>query len=424
MSAFNPARLTNEDMFKKATEKEQTSSVVNVLVRAGLFVVTGGASAIFGVGAEKVPVMFYLIIIIISGAMFYLVAFTFFVAAFSFMGRMIELWVLLIASPFAFMTFAFPALDKVEYAGWHSWSEKLLKTAFMAPIFMFFLYLISKLININVFKTMVNDENTGWVASILVIVVPTIVNMMLLLKAVSYAKKGAGQAGEMFSKFGSQVAGLAGGLAIGAATGGAALAGRATLGRAAAAIGSSQRVKEMGFGGEAVRGALKGISTASFDARAASKTLASASTGKAKTGGWIQTRKDQVEKRIKRAHELEVSEDDPLQQTINNLEMNKQELLRKAEHDIKMLETRDKVYTKRQSDARARQQILSAKLSSVKASGATAPVIAAAQAELDAAIFEAETNANAVRDINAHRKAIKDGKTYQIQTTGEEIQHT
>ncbi|KKU44710.1 MAG: hypothetical protein UX62_C0051G0010 [Microgenomates group bacterium GW2011_GWA2_46_7] len=47
------------------------------------------------------------IMIIISGSMFILTAYVFFVAAFAFMGRMIELWVLLIASPFAFMTFAF-----------------------------------------------------------------------------------------------------------------------------------------------------------------------------------------------------------------------------------------------------------------------------------------------------------------------------
>ena len=37
-----------------------------------------------------------------------------------------------------------PFLDKIEYIGWKNWSEKLIATSFMAPIFMFFLYLIFK----------------------------------------------------------------------------------------------------------------------------------------------------------------------------------------------------------------------------------------------------------------------------------------
>jgi hypothetical protein len=420
IAAFNPAQLTSEDMFKKATEQAQTSSVLRFLVRAGLFVVTAGGSAFFGAGSQNVPIMFYLTIILVSGAMFIFVAYTFFMAAFSFLGRMVELWVLLIAAPFAFMTFAFPALDKVEYAGWHSWSEKLLKTAFMAPIFMFFLYLISKLIHINIFKDLVNNENQGWVASILVIVIPTMINMVLLNKAVGYAKKGSGQVGEMLSKVGGQVAGLAGGLALGAATGGASAIGRATIGRAGAAASSSEWAKKWEskyFGGETVMAGLKKIGGASFDVRAVSKTMEHASVGHAHKGGFIQQREEDIKKRQQRAKEIEVGPDEALTQDLRELEVEKQNLMRAGSHaigevdkQIKMATTASRelqdalraetpgtaAHTAIQARARAaaaRVLELRTQRSTIKdAKGANAPALAAAAAAARARAVAAPAN--------------------------------
>ncbi|MDP9249209.1 MAG: hypothetical protein M3M85_01715 [bacterium] len=409
---FNPTALMTQGFFDKA--KEQPIPGTSGLIKK----------------SNEVPFGILYMTIIISVAVMLLAAYAFLVVSFAFLGRLIELWLLLIASPFAFMSSTIHGLEGLKDWGWKAWLHRLITTAFMAPAFMFFLYFIFLLISSEGFFENLyrRDANESLIQKILLFIIPTVTILFLLLKSVKLAKAGAGQFGETVTKWGEKVGGLVGGLALGAATGGAAIAGRATAGRLAAKMGSSQKVREWGFGGEAIRGALKGVSGASFDARGASKTLAKASAGKAKTGGWDQTRKDQVEKRIKRAHELEVSEDDPLQQNINNLEMSKQELLRQAEHDIKMLETRDKVFTKRQSDARARQQSIKAELENIPKNKSGKGLTPAdetnrvrVQAELDQAIKDYRVAADAVKDINAHRKAIKDGAKYEVKTEAGEL---
>jgi hypothetical protein len=212
---------------------------------------------------------FYLAIIFVSCAVFLYAAYAFFVAAFSFIGRLIELWVLIIFSPFAFMSSALPELEKIEGIGWKSWVHKLISTAFMAPIFMFFMYVISRIISADIFSGMQNSSGSV-ISDILSIVIPAIVSLVLLMKAVDYAKKGGGQFGSAVMSVGKMV----GGLALGAATGGAALAATGTLGKASSWIAGKEGLKEAavkgGMGGWAAKMALKASNygaNASFDVR-------------------------------------------------------------------------------------------------------------------------------------------------------------
>ena len=76
-------------------------------------------------------------IVVIAGAIMSFAAYCFFVSGLAFLARMIELWVLIIFSPFAFMSFAVPKLSGTEYIGWDDWFKRLMKGRFMAPVFMF-----------------------------------------------------------------------------------------------------------------------------------------------------------------------------------------------------------------------------------------------------------------------------------------------
>ena len=55
----------------------------------------------------------------------YYAIYTFFTAGVAFLSRIIELWILIIFSPFAFMSSALPILKKVSSIGWDEWVKKL-----------------------------------------------------------------------------------------------------------------------------------------------------------------------------------------------------------------------------------------------------------------------------------------------------------
>lgn len=94
----------------------------------------------------------------------------------------------------------------------------------MAPLFMVFMYLISIIVKVNIFQN--QASNAGTTGKILLIVIPAMIYIILLMKAVKYAKKGGGQVG------GVAIAGakLLGGLALGGGALLGAAAGRSTLG--------------------------------------------------------------------------------------------------------------------------------------------------------------------------------------------------
>src|SRR3989338_3115796 len=64
--------------------------------------------------------------VMVVGAILLYAIYAFFRAGLAFLSRLIELWMLIIFSPFAFMSFAMPALKKVKYIGWGERLHKLL----------------------------------------------------------------------------------------------------------------------------------------------------------------------------------------------------------------------------------------------------------------------------------------------------------
>ena len=410
--AFNPTKLVDKPFLDKTKiQKTFAGTVVS----------------------ETVPFSIKLGMIVVSGTIMLFAAYTFFIAGISFLGRLIELWILIIFSPFAFMSSIIPILSHIEGIGWESWLKKLLSTSFMAPIFMFFIYLIFKLIKTNIFESFVSGE--GFMANFLGILLPALILLALLLKATEFAKKGGGKFGEM--ALGAVK--MAGGLALGAATGGAALLGTGLIGGAANSFMSSglgaklrNREKEGGIGGFASRMALRTANygtKASFDVRKVAGVGALAKMGGVnleaakgiglgtREGGYMQRRADKEKKRQERANELKVREDDPLKQASNAVEASHQDLLAKDgnAHHIELLDNRIKTLGDRSSTASR-----DSKLASSRAKGEEGGAINSATGNTFAK--DADLAKNALSDAQGERTAIKNASMFR-QSNGKIIDH-
>ena len=324
-SAFDPTKLFTPEFFQKTREIKVMENGVETKVVSG-----------------KTPSGMVIGLLIVYGVVTVFAAYAFFIAGLSFLGRLIELWMLIIFSPFAFMSFTIPILSSVEHVGWSSWLKRLLSASFMAPIFMFLMYLIFLLVEKPPLDSLTNP-NTGLLGSIIIIILPAAVILTLLMIAVSYAKKGAGKAGEMAIKAGS----LGAGLAAGVATGGAAFALRGVVGGGGGFVANKLATGANKLGLNKVASGLTRVGAlaqkSNFDIRGTK--LGSAAFGAAglkgtealmgiNKGGIEQARKEKVEKKMKRADELKVREDEGLKQKLNNSEIDLQVMLNKVAQDF------------------------------------------------------------------------------------------
>lgn len=327
VSAFNPTSLLTKDFFDQAK----------------ITLVPGHAPII----EKEVPLGMMVGIILVTGLILLFAAYALFVAGLCFVGRLIELFILIIFSPFAFMSSTIPILGKVDYIGWDAWFKRLLTVAFMAPIFMFFLYFIFMLTNAGIFNDSLKS-GSGIIIALLRIAIPAMVILILLLKAVEFAKKGSGVLGEKLMAGAKMV----GGLALGAATGGAALGlsglvggGGGYLAKKAATgmnkLGATTWGRRLGANklASGLQGAGAYLQKSSFDIRGIKgvQSLAGAAgikLGEAQKGGIEQRRKDKVEKRMRRADELKVGEDEGLKQKLNKSEIDLQTMLGKVAKDF------------------------------------------------------------------------------------------
>ncbi|MEX2052295.1 MAG: hypothetical protein WD991_01190, partial [Candidatus Paceibacterota bacterium] len=195
MKAFDPTQMMTEGFIERTKESR-------VLGR---------------VSVNDVPFGIMFGIIVLSGIVMGFAAYAFFVSGFAFLNRIIELWILIIFSPFALMSSTLPILSGVPYVGWKGWFDRLLAVSFMAPIFMFFIYLIFKMIETNIFTGFVKEGDQSFIGRLLLILVPAMVILIMLLMATKYAKKASGQLGDMVASGAKIVAGAAGlGLGVGA----------------------------------------------------------------------------------------------------------------------------------------------------------------------------------------------------------------
>src|SRR3989338_167148 len=340
------------------------------------------------------------------------------------------------------MSSSVPFLAKAEGIGWDEWIKSLVRVSFMAPIFMFLLYLTFKLINANLFASLSDRtfEQQGTLEAIILMTLPAFVVLIILHKATEKAQKWSGELGAMLTK-GVAVAGtVAGGVALG---GGAAVL-QASLGRAGSMLTKSQTLKQMEttqgggwrnaltrFTGARLRDVGGAAASGSFDARkgavgavlggiekvtglrvgASSKLLV-------KDGGYEADRKRAVEKRQKRAKDLEVTEDEQVKQDLNEVEDSHQELLVRDgnAHEIEQIDNRIKVLSVRASDAARDERLASSRGPGGEVGGATNPLTGRTYAE------DARLAKEALKDEQGERLAIKNASMF-LRSDGRLVDH-
>lgn len=238
--------------------------------------------------------------------------FVFVSIALIFIARVIGLWLAMIFAPLAFLTYIIPSMASgVKMVGWKDWWSNLIGLSFLAPIFMFMLYLIILFLGGETFGDLINTNSTGPQFIIKTLMAFAFI-MILLMKAKDLAKEYSGSIGEKVIGGINKVAGVAGGVALGAG----AVALRGTVGRAGSMIANSERMKAAEargtFGAKTLRNIGKTTGSGSMDLRSAKifgKGLSDIGSieGKTKEGGFEKIKEVKIEERVKRSKELETA---------------------------------------------------------------------------------------------------------------------
>jgi hypothetical protein len=199
---------------------------------------------------------YFLIVSIIACIIMLAMAKMFFGVMFMFVGRVVGLYMSMIFSPFAVLTRGnMPLVGAIKELSWSKWISDLTSYALLAPIFVFFLYIIYAFINSDMMTIFKLDSEAGFMNTVIAVAIPMIIVYMLISYGVEIAKKYAGTAGNMLQKYATQATGLVGGAALGIATGGAAFAGRNVIGRGLGVVGK-MKTKYKDAEGKEVEGTL------------------------------------------------------------------------------------------------------------------------------------------------------------------------
>lgn len=227
---------------------------------------TSGESSTAGEDSDSnLSVGGYILVVLLASVVNIIGIFVFITVGLIFMARVVGLWFAMIFAPFAFLSYTVPKLSNIKFLGWKNWWGDLISLSFLAPIFMFMLYIIILFVEKG-FGDIVKDDNTG-LGFILSVIIPFIFIMVMLLMAKKLAKDYSGSLGQAVIKGVNTVAGVAGGVALGAG----AIAARQTLGRGASFIGKQEGLNKKAAEGKAWAVGLKKITNvgekASFDVR-------------------------------------------------------------------------------------------------------------------------------------------------------------
>ncbi len=247
---------------------------------------------------------------------------TFLTISLSFIGRVIGLWIAMVLSPLAFLSYTVPETQNWSYVGWSSWWSETTKAAFMAPVFVFFMYIIVMFLESNMgLDLLTKSSSLTDFNKVLSVIIPFIVIIVLLKQAEKISTKLAGQiSGAITSKIGN-IGGKVGGLALGGALGLGAFAMRSTVGKMGASIANSEKLQNAaakggvsGWGARQLRNIGSFTSKSSFDARntdvgkKVAKEAGVENLGKGKTGGYVDYQSRVEKKKTEMAETLKSSD--------------------------------------------------------------------------------------------------------------------
>ena len=230
--------------------------------------VTNGKSD-FGTGS-------FILVVLLAVALNIIGAYVFFVAAFLFIGRVIGLWFAMIFAPLAFISYTLPskASGKLGSFGHDKWWSELISLSFMAPVFIFFMYLIILFLDTDFLNFKTSLVNTGGSLFLLMsVIIPFIFIAIMLLKAKKIAKDMSGEIAGQLVGFAEKAGGMLTGVGVGALTGGAALLGRNTIGKGFSSMANNEETKAKAAAGDRFAQAKLSLANMgskwSFDARKA-----------------------------------------------------------------------------------------------------------------------------------------------------------
>ncbi len=180
---------------------------------------------------------YYIVVTIIAAAILFGIAMMFWRVAFFFLGRVIGLYVAMIFAPFAFLgRGGLPLVSGIKELSWDSWLSDLTKYALLAPIFVFFLYIIYSFLETNFITVYTGVVGNTFFETVIYIAVPMLIVYFMVKQGVTIAENYAGKIGKQVQEGAMKVIGSGVGLAAGTA----AFAGRNIIGRGLGAIGKQK----------------------------------------------------------------------------------------------------------------------------------------------------------------------------------------
>ncbi len=235
VSAFNPQQLFQASILQSTPGTSSSSNQLNVNSQT-----VGTANP----NSETDQANYFGIVCIVAAIIMVGVAIMFFKVTFLFVGRIVGLYICMIFSPFAFLSRDIPLLGGIAKLRWGDWVKEVTSYALMAPLFMFFLYIIYTFLSSD-FAAQIGykDPSGSFFALALGVAIPMIIIFLLLEQAQSTAESYAGDIGKKIQGWGSAATSMVAGAALGVATGGAALAGRNVVGRLGARLENSETLQ-------------------------------------------------------------------------------------------------------------------------------------------------------------------------------------
>jgi hypothetical protein len=247
VSSFNPQSifknkvLTEEEPLQK--DGSSNSSTSGVVFNGSSDPIEGKK---FRVTSSEYAGYFTLVTLAAIAISFFM-AMMFWKTAFMFVGRVIGLYVAMIFSPFAFLSRGnIPLVNKVGSLSFSSWWGNLSKYALLAPIFVFFLYIINAFLNVEFFTKIGLDQQTSgltgtssFFVSVMYVVIPMLIIYGLVSWGVKIAESLAGEYAQMAQKLATGATGMVVGGALGVASGGLAYAGTRFGSRIGRALGQT-----------------------------------------------------------------------------------------------------------------------------------------------------------------------------------------
>lgn len=225
----------------------------------------GGAAGAAGAFNWKTTSFYVLYgtVAVISFFIYLILIYTFVATGIVFLGRVFGLWIGVILSPLAFVSYSIPFIAENPYIGFEKWLNSFVQLAFTTPIFLLFIYIAMSVLKIR--ESIIPkglDTSTSIIAVLLATLIPALASMFIILKGKKIATDMAGEVG----KLAAGATGWATTLALGAATGGTAMLGRQTLGQAGSALANANR-GDNSFLGKGMRTMGDKLGAASFDVR-------------------------------------------------------------------------------------------------------------------------------------------------------------